>query len=305
VGDGAKSDTGNIGDIFGSHNRVALGDPVYPVYLDTNVMAGRAGTFVEGLGYDNILYMPCTKENGFLPEIPTEKADLVYLCFPNNPTGAVADKAYLEKWVTYAKENDAVILYDSAYEAYIQNPAIPRSIFEIPGARTCAMEFRSFSKTAGFTGVRCGYTVVPKELIRQGQSLHEMWQRRQATKFNGVPYITQRGAEAVYTPQGQQEIRANIGYYMQNAKIIYNGLAAAGLTVSGGENAPYIWVETPGSLGSWDFFTLLLEKAGVVTTPGVGFGPSGEGYIRLTAFGGREATDTAVERIQKAAAYWE
>lgn len=300
VSDGAKSDCGNIVDIFGLDNVVAVCDPVYPVYVDTNAMAGRAGEFNENTGmWSGLHYMPCTAENGFSPEIPKCKVDLIYLCFPNNPTGAVATKAQLKAWVDYANANDAVILYDSAYEAFITESDIPRSIYEIEGAKTCAIEFRSFSKTAGFTGTRCAYTVVPKQLQRGGASLNAMWNRRQCTKFNGVPYVTQRGAEAVYSVDGKAQVKENLAYYQKNAAVIFNGLKSAGLTVSGGVNSPYIWCKTPDGLGSWEFFDRLLEQANVVTTPGAGFGPSGEGYIRLTAFGAAEATEEAVERIKK------
>lgn len=297
VSDGAKSDCGNITDIFGIDNKVAVCDPVYPVYVDTNAMAGRAGDFI-GEHWSNLIYMNCVEENGFLPSIPKEKADIIYLCFPNNPTGMSADREYLKKWVDYANENDAVILFDSAYEAFITEDFVPHSIFEIDGAKTCAIEFRSFSKTAGFTGTRCAYTVVPKELKRMGASLNALWNRRQCTKFNGVPYIIQRAAEAVYSEAGQNQIRETIAYYQENAKIIRDGLKNAGLRVFGGVNAPYIWAKTPDNAQSWDFFDRLLNEAAVVTTPGVGFGPSGEGYIRLTAFGDREKTAEAVERIK-------
>ena len=299
VSDGAKSDCGNIGDIFGLDNVVAVCDPVYPVYVDTNAMAGRAGEYDEKTGmWTKLHYMPCTAENGFSPEIPNCKVDIIYLCFPNNPTGAVATKAQLKAWVDYANAHGSVILYDSAYEAFITEPDLPRTIYEIEGAKTCAIEFRSFSKTAGFTGTRCAYTVVPKQLQRGGASLNAMWNRRQCTKFNGVPYITQRGAEAVYSPEGKIQVRENLAFYQKNAKVIFEGLKSAGLTVSGGVNSPYIWCKTPDGLGSWEFFDKLLEQANVVTTPGVGFGPSGEGYIRLTAFGGAEATEEAVARIK-------
>lgn len=298
VSDGAKSDCGNIGDIFGVDNVVAVCDPVYPVYVDTNAMAGRAGDYDEASQHwSKLVYMPCTAENGFSPAIPEEKVDLIYLCFPNNPTGAVASREQLEAWVAYANANDAVILYDSAYEAFITQEDVPHTIFEIEGAKTCAIEFRSFSKTAGFTGTRCAYTVVPKELVRGGASLNSLWNRRQCTKFNGVPYVVQRGAEAVYSPEGQAQVKETIAYYQRNAQVIREGLTKAGLTVSGGVNAPYIWVKTPEGMGSWEFFDLLLEKANVVTTPGAGFGPSGEGYIRVTAFGDAQATQEAVERI--------
>lgn len=299
VSDGAKSDCGNIVDIFGLDNLVAVCDPVYPVYVDTNAMAGRAGEYNEQTGmWSNLHYMPCTAENGFSPEIPNCKVDLIYLCFPNNPTGAVATRSQLQAWVDYANANGSVILYDSAYEAFITEPDVPRSIFEIKGAKTCAIEFRSFSKTAGFTGTRCAYTVVPKALQRGGASLNAMWNRRQCTKFNGVPYITQRGAEAIYSLEGKKQVKENLAYYQRNAKVIFEGLKSAGLTVSGGVNSPYIWCKTPDNMGSWAFFDKLLQQANVVTTPGAGFGPSGEGYIRLTAFGGAEATEEAVARIK-------
>ena len=299
VSDGAKSDCGNIGDIFGVDNVVAVCDPVYPVYVDTNAMAGRAGEYQEELGkWNKLIYMPCVESNGFSPEPPEEKADIIYLCFPNNPTGAVATREQLKVWVDYANQNGSVILYDSAYEAFITREDIPHSIFEIEGARTCAIEFRSFSKTAGFTGNRCAYTVVPKELERGGTKLNTMWNRRQTTKFNGVPYIVQRGAAAIYTPEGRRQTMENIAYYQNNAKIIRDGLTAAGLQCFGGVDAPYIWLKTPDNMGSWDFFDLVLDKANVATTPGAGFGPSGEGYIRLTAFGETEATRQAVERIK-------
>ena len=300
VSDGAKSDCGNIGDIFGVDNVVAVCDPVYPVYVDTNAMAGRAGDYQEELGrWNKLVYMPCVEENGFSPEPPKEKVDMIYLCFPNNPTGAVATREQLKAWVDYANANGSVILYDSAYEAFITRKDIPHTIFEIEGARTCAIEFRSFSKTAGFTGNRCAYTVVPKELERGGAKLNAMWNRRQTTKFNGVPYIVQRGAAAIYTPEGHKQIMENIAYYQNNAKIIREGLTAAGLQCFGGVDAPYIWLKTPDGMGSWDFFDLVLDKANVATTPGAGFGPSGEGYIRLTAFGETEATRQAVERIKE------
>lgn len=299
VSDGAKSDCGNIGDIFGVDNVVAVCDPVYPVYVDTNAMAGRAGEYQEELGkWNKLVYMPCVEANGFSPEPPKEKVDLIYLCFPNNPTGAVATREQLKTWVDYANQNGSVILYDSAYEAFITREDIPHTIFEIEGARTCAIEFRSFSKTAGFTGNRCAYTVVPKELERGGAKLNTMWNRRQTTKFNGVPYIVQRGAAAIYTPEGRKQIMENIAYYQNNAKIIREGLSDAGLQCFGGVDAPYIWLKTPDGMGSWDFFDLVLDKANVATTPGAGFGPSGEGYIRLTAFGETEATRQAVERIK-------
>ena len=300
VSDGAKSDCGNIGDIFGTDNTVAVCDPVYPVYVDTNAMAGRAGDYVEELGrWNKLIYMPCVEANGFSPEPPKETADLIYLCFPNNPTGATATREQLKAWVDYANANGSIILYDSAYEAFITREDVPHSIFEIEGARTCAIEFRSFSKTAGFTGNRCAYTVVPMELERGGARLNSLWNRRQTTKFNGVPYVVQRGAEAVYTPEGRAQILENIAYYQRNAQVIREGLTAAGLECFGGVDAPYIWLKTPGGMGSWDFFDLVLDRANVATTPGAGFGPSGEGYIRLTGFGVAEATVQAVERIRK------
>ena len=300
VSDGAKSDCVNIGDIFGIDNVVAVCDPVYPVYVDTNAMTGRAGEYNEDTGrWSKLVYMPCTADNAFIPAIPQTQVDLVYLCFPNNPTGAVATRDQLRTWVDWANSTGAVILFDSAYEAFITQPDVPHSIFEIEGAQTCAIEFRSFSKTAGFTGTRCAYTVVPKALERQGASLNALWNRRQCTKFNGVPYVVQRGAEAVYTDEGQKQVRATIAYYQENAKVIRDGLNRAGLTVSGGVNAPYLWVQTPQGVDSWTFFDLLLHEADVVTTPGAGFGPSGEGYIRVTAFGDAEDTRQAVERIGK------
>ena len=299
VSDGAKSDCGNIGDIFGADNVVAVCDPVYPVYVDTNAMAGRAGDFQEELGkWSKLVYMPCVEENGFTPQIPQEKVDMIYLCYPNNPTGTVATKEQLKAWVDYANENKAVILYDSAYEAFITQDDVPHTIYEIEGARTCAIEFRSFSKTAGFTGNRCAYTVVPMELERDGAKLNALWNRRQCTKFNGVPYVIQRGAAAVYTEEGQRQIKETIAYYQENARVIREGLTEAGLTCFGGVNAPYIWLKTPDGMGSWEFFDKLLKEANVVTTPGAGFGPSGEGYIRLTAFGDADATKEAVARIR-------
>jgi len=299
VSDGAKSDCGNIGDIFGVDNVVAVCDPVYPVYVDTNAMAGRAGEYQEELGrWNRLIYMPCVEANGFSPDPPKEKADIIYLCSPNNPTGAVITREQLKVWVDYANANGSVILYDSAYEAFITSGDVPHTIFEIEGARTCAIEFRSFSKTAGFTGNRCAYTVVPMELERDGVRLNSLWNRRQTTKFNGVPYVVQRGAAAIYTPQGRAQIMDNIAYYRKNAQVIREGLSAAGLTCFGGVDAPYIWLKTPDGTGSWDFFDQVLAEANVATTPGAGFGPSGEGYIRLTAFGDAGATKTAVERIR-------
>ncbi len=305
VSDGAKCDCGNIGDILGTDNIVAITDPVYPVYLDTNVMAGRTGKYDDKTGkYEKIVYMPAISENNFVPELPKEKVDMIYLCFPNNPTGTTISKEELKKWVNYAKDNKSLILYDSAYEAYISEENVAHSIYEIEGAKEVAIEFRSFSKTAGFTGIRCAYTVVPKELkgfTEDGEeiSLNKLWNRRQTTKFNGVSYITQKAAEAVYSVEGQKEIKENIKYYMNNARIIREGLIEAGFTVYGGVNAPYIWLKVPKGLTSWEFFDKLLNEANVVGTPGVGFGPSGEGYFRLTAFGSKENTEEAIERIKK------
>lgn len=296
VSDGAKSDCGNIGDIFGLNNVVAVCDPVYPVYVDTNVMAGRAGEF-DGTRWTDILYMPCNEANGFLPELPVRTPDIIYLCFPNNPTGASATKPQLKLWVDYAIKNGAVILFDAAYEAYITEEGIPHSIYEIEGAKECAIEFRSFSKTAGFTGNRCAYTVVPKDLKLGGASLNSLWGRRQSTKFNGVPYVIQRGAEAVYSEQGMKESQEIIDYYMNNARVIRDGLRNAGVTVYGGVNAPYIWIKTPNGADSWSFFDRLLHEANVVTTPGAGFGPEGECFIRMTGFGDAELTKQAVERV--------
>jgi LL-diaminopimelate aminotransferase len=296
VSDGAKSDCGNIGDIFSADNVVAVCDPVYPVYVDVNAMAGRAGEW-DGKKWTKIVYMPCTAENGFIPALPETVPDIIYLCFPNNPTGATATKDQLRAWVDYANAHGSVILFDAAYRAYISDPALPRSIYEIDGARDCAIEFCSYSKTAGFTGTRCGWTVVPKSLRRGGESLHAMWFRRQSTKYNGTSYIIQRGAEAVYSPEGKKQVAAIIDYYMSNARFIRSELEAAGLTVSGGVNSPYIWFKTP-SAGSWEFFDRLLREANVVTTPGAGFGPAGEGYIRLTAFGNAERTKEAVRRVK-------
>ena len=303
ISDGAKSDTGNIGDILRHDNSIGVTDPIYPVYIDSNVMCGRAGILEDGR-WSNVVYLPCLSENNFVPEIPDRRIDILYLCYPNNPTGTVISKAELKKWVNYALENDTLILYDAAYEAYIQDPDIPHSIYEIKGAKKVAIEFRSFSKTAGFTGVRCGYTVVPKELTAatlEGERipLNRMWNRRQSTKFNGTSYITQRGAEAIYTPEGKKQVKAIIQYYMANARIMKEALESTGLKVFGGENAPYLWVKTPGEVNSWKFFEQMLYEANVVGTPGVGFGPSGEGYIRLTAFGERADCEEAMKRIRK------
>lgn len=300
ISDGAKSDCGNIGDLFSSENKVALCDPVYTVYLDTNAMSGRAGEYdAKKERWSNIYYMPTVAENGFVPALPTEKVDMIYICSPNNPTGTVLNKEQLKVWVDYANANEAIILFDAAYEAFIVEDNIPHTIYEVEGAKNCAIEFRSFSKTAGFTGTRCGFTVVPKALKREGASLNAMWNRRQTTKFNGTAYIIQRAAEAVYTEEGQKQIRENIAYYQKNAQVIKEGLAKAGLEVYGAVNSPYVWAKTPKGMASWDFFDLLLHKANVVTTPGAGFGPSGEGYIRLTAFGDADLTVEAVQRIAK------
>ena len=300
VSDGAKSDCGNIGDILSVDNIVAVCDPVYPVYVDTNAMAGRAGDYDEGKqGWTKIHYMPTTAENGFSPALPEGTVDVIYLCSPNNPTGTVLNAQQLKAWVDYANAHESIILFDAAYERFITEPGVPHSIFEIEGAKTCAIEFRSFSKTAGFTGARCGYTVVPRALVREGVCLRDMWNRRQTTKFNGASYIIQKGAAAIYTEQGKKEIEDNIDYYRVNAKVIMEGLKKCGLAVYGAVNSPYVWCKTPDGMGSWDFFTLLLEQANVITTPGAGFGPSGEGYIRLTAFGDAEATKEAVARIEK------
>ena len=304
ISDGAKSDTANIQEIFGTDNIIALTDPVYPVYIDSNVMAGRTGLYNSETGkFDRVTYMPCTAENKFVPELPENKVDMIYLCFPNNPTGMTISREALKKWVDYAKENKAIILYDAAYEAYISEKDIPHSIYEIEGAREVAIEFRSFSKTAGFTGTRCAYTVIPKALMAytskgEAHSLNKMWYRRQTTKFNGVAYVIQKAAEAVYTSEGQKQVKVIIDYYMTNAKIIREGLINIGITVFGGVNAPYIWMKTPNGMDSWAFFDKLLNEANIIGTPGVGFGPSGQGYFRLTAFGGRENTEEAVYRFK-------
>lgn len=303
VSDGAKSDTGNIGDILGVNNLVAITDPVYPVYIDTNVMAGRAGNLQADGKWDRLTYLPCTAENNFIPELPKQKIDIVYLCFPNNPTGTTLTKNQLKVWVDYAIENKVLILFDSAYEAFITEDDVPHSIYEIEGAKQVAIEFRSFSKTAGFTGTRCAYTVIPKELLAYTESgeavpLNKLWNRRHTTKFNGVPYVIQRAAEACYSETGKQQVRAAIEYYLNNASIIRNGLLEQGLSVFGGVNSPYIWVKTPNGLNSWGFFDYLLNELNIVGTPGVGFGPSGEGYLRLTAFGTLENTKEAVSRFK-------
>lgn len=299
ISDGAKSDSGNIGDIFSIDNKIAVCDPVYPVYVDTNAMAGRTGDYIQAdEKWSNVIYMPCTSETDFAPRLPKETPDIIYLCFPNNPTGSTITKNELQKWVDYANENGAVIIYDAAYEAYISEPDVPHTIYECEGARTCAIELRSFSKNAGFTGLRLGFTVIPKDLKSGDVMLHSLWARRHGTKFNGAPYIVQRAGEAVYSQEGQAQTKEQIAYYMNNAKVIREGLASAGYTVSGGVNAPYIWLKTPDNMTSWEFFDYLLEKANVVGTPGSGFGPSGEGYFRLTAFGSYENTVKAIERIK-------
>ena len=303
VSDGSKSDCGNIQEIFGIDNKVAITDPVYPVYLDTNVMAGRTGELKEDGHFEGITYLPCDAGNNFSPELPKERVDMIYLCCPNNPTGTTLSKEQLAKWVNYAKDNQAVILFDAAYAAYITEDAVPRSIYEIEGAKEVAIEFRSFSKTAGFTGTRCGYTVIPKAvkgLTKEGKAIefNKLWNRRHTTKFNGTAYIIQRGAAAIYTPEGQKQVKELVGYYMENARIIREGLEAAGIEAYGGINAPYIWLKTPNNMPSWDFFDKLLSEVNIVGTPGAGFGPCGEGYFRLTAFGDRENTLRAVERIK-------
>ena len=299
ISDGAKSDSANIQEIFSLDNRIAVCDPVYPVYVDSNVMAGRTGTYdKEKETWSDVIYMPCTADNDFAPELPKEAPDLIYLCFPNNPTGAAITKARLQEWVDYANRTGAVILYDAAYEAYISQADVPHSIYECEGARTCAIELRSFSKNAGFTGVRLGFTVIPKDLKCGETALHSLWARRHGTKYNGAPYIVQRAGEAVYSKEGQEQLKKQVAYYMNNADYIFNGVKAAGSTVSGGVNAPYIWLKTPSGMTSWEFFDALLERANVVGTPGSGFGPSGEGYFRLTAFGSYENTVEAVDRIK-------
>ena len=302
VSDGAKSDVGNIQELFSEDNIIAITDPVYPVYLDSNVMGGRTGEAVDGI-FQKVVYLPTYAENNFSPEFPSERVDIVYLCSPNNPTGTVLSRARLAEWIKWCKDNDAILMFDSAYEAFISTEDTVKSIYEIEGAREVAIEFRSFSKTAGFTGTRCAYAVVPKEVTGktkagERQPLNPMWNRRQCTKFNGVPYIIQRGAEAVYTKEGREQTRANIAYYKENARIIKEGLESIGLTVYGGVDAPYIWLKTPGTMTSWELFDILLDQVQIVSTPGSGFGPHGEGYLRLTAFGSRENTIRAVERIK-------
>jgi LL-diaminopimelate aminotransferase len=298
ISDGAKSDSGNIQEIFDRDNKIAVCDPVYPVYVDSNVMAGRCGTYLpDKNSWSDIIYMPCTKENNFAPQLPAQAPDIIYLCFPNNPTGSTINKQALQEWVDYANKTGAVIIYDAAYEAYITEENVPHTIYECDGAKTCAIEIRSFSKNAGFTGTRLGFTVIPKELKCGDVMLNSLWARRHGTKFNGAPYIIQAAGAAVYTEEGKRQTKEQIAYYMNNARIIREGLLKAGYTVSGGVNAPYIWMETPNNMTSWEFFDLLLNKANVVGTPGSGFGPSGEGYFRLTAFGSYENTLEAVDRI--------
>lgn len=309
INDGAKSDTGNIGDILSKDNIIGVTDPIYPVYIDSNVMAGRAGECVDGL-WSNIVYMPCNGENDFTPALPPVREegskcpDVVYLCYPNNPTGTVITREQLKKWVDYALANDVLIMYDAAYECFIQDETIPHSIYEIPGAKQCAIEFHSYSKTAGFTGTRCGYTVVPKEVTAKDAegnrvALNKIWLRRQCTKFNGTSYITQRGAEAIYSPEGKKQVKATIDYYMENARIMREAFAEMGIKTYGGTNAPYIWVKTPDGMTSWEFFDALLSEANVVGTPGVGFGPAGEGYFRFTAFGQKEDCIEAMQRVKE------
>ena len=303
VSDGSKCDTGNILDVFGNGNKIAITDPVYPVYVDTNVMAGNTGEANESGAYEGIYYMPCNAENGFVPEIPQERVDLIYLCYPNNPTGATATKEQLEKWVSYAREHGAVILYDAAYQAFIQDQSVPRSIYEIDGARECAIEFRSFSKNGGFTGVRCAFTVVPKELMAEGEngekhSLHPLWSRRQSTKFNSVSYPVQKAAEALYSDDGKNQVKSLITHYMENAEKLRAACSEIGLSVYGGENAPYVWVACPDSIDSWGMFDKMLNEANVVITPGAGFGEAGEGFFRISAFNSKSNVDTVCERLK-------
>lgn len=300
ISDGAKCDSGNIQELFSLDNVVAVCDPVYPVYLDSNVMAGRTGLYDASTGrFDRVVYMPCTEENRFLPELPRERADIIYLCFPNNPTGEAIRKEELQKWVDYANEHGSVIIFDAAYEAYITEEGIPHSIYECEGAKTCAIELRSFSKKAGFTGMRLGFAVIPKELRQGNVSLNAMWTRRQGSKYNGTPYIIQRAGEAVYSPEGKKQVDAQIAKYMENARTILHGLREAGFTAYGGVNSPYVWLKTPRGMSSWEFFDYLLNNAGVVGTPGAGFGPSGEGFFRLTAFGTYENSLKALDKIKK------
>ena len=304
INDGAKSDTGNIQELIRWDNSIAVTDPIYPVYIDSNVMIGRAGWKGDDGSWSNVMYLPCNAENGFVPQLPDRRVDVIYLCFPNNPTGTVISKDELRKWVNYALKNDTLIFFDAAYQAYIKDDNVPHSIYEIRGARKCAIEFHSYSKTAGFTGVRCGYTIVPKDLTAatlQGEriALNPLWLRRQSTKFNGTSYISQRAAEATYTPDGKAQSKETICYYMQNARLMLDTFRRLGFECFGGENAPYIWMRTPDGMSSWSFFEALLYGANVVCTPGVGFGPSGEGYVRFTAFGSRERTEEALDRIEK------
>ena len=300
VSDGAKCDVGNIQEIFGLNNKVAICDPVYPVYVDTNVMAGRSGNYNASIGgFEDLIYMPCIESNGFVPELPKQVPDLIYLCFPNNPTGMAITKEALQEWVDYANKNGSIILYDAAYEAYISEPGVPHSIYECEGARTCAIEMHSFSKNAGFTGMRLGYTVIPKDLVCNGVTLHSLWNRRHGTKYNGAPYIIQRAGEAVYSPEGKEQLAKQVAYYMNNAKVISEGLKEAGYTVYGGVNAPYIWLKVPEGKTSWEFFDTLLNEVQIVGTPGSGFGANGEGFFRLTAFGTYENTLEALTRIKK------
>ena len=300
VSDGAKSDSANIQEILSLDNKIAVCDPVYPVYVDSNVMAGRTGTYdAAAQTWSDVIYMPCNAENNFVPELPKETPDLIYLCYPNNPTGTTLTKEQLQVWVDYANKVGALIIYDAAYEAYISEDDVPHTIYECEGARSCAIELRSFSKNAGFTGVRLGFTVIPKDIKCGDVMLHSLWARRHGTKYNGAPYIVQRAGEAVYSAEGKAELKEQVAYYMKNARTIKEGLAAAGYTVFGGVNAPYIWLKTPDNMSSWDFFDYLLENVNIVGTPGSGFGPSGEGYFRLTAFGSYENTVEALERIKK------
>ena len=303
VSDGSKCDTGNILDIFGNNNKIAITDPVYPVYVDTNVMAGNTGEANESGAYEGIYYMPCNAENGFVPEIPKERVDLIYLCYPNNPTGATATKDQLKEWVDYAKANGSIILYDAAYQAFIKDENVPRSIYEIDGARDCAIEFRSFSKNGGFTGVRCAFTVVPKELMAEDdkgekRSLHPLWSRRQSTKFNSVSYPVQKAAEALYTEEGKNQVSSLISHYMENAALLSSACTEIGLSVYGGENAPYVWVACPESVDSWGMFDKMLNEANVVITPGAGFGEAGEGFFRISAFNSKENVETVCERLK-------
>ncbi len=305
VSDGSKCDTGNILDILGTGNRIAITDPVYPVYVDTNVMAGNTGDADASGRYGNLVYLPVTEENNFVPDLPTDPVDVIYLCYPNNPTGTVASRETLQKWVDYARQHKSLILFDAAYEAFVSDDSVPRSIFEIEGAREVAIEFRSFSKNVGFTGVRCAFTVVPKDLKVTTSSgdevaLHQLWNRRQSTKFNGASYVVQKGAAAAYSADGRQQMKELIDFYMTNARLLREGLEAVDIRVFGGVNAPYVWLKTPNDLSSWDFFDLLLQKGHLVGTPGSGFGAAGEGYFRLSAFNSRENVETAIERFKKA-----